>query len=571
LYDGRRIPATQSAYGWWTSPTAIDPGVDYSCFIDGKGPFPDPRSAAQPRGVHGPSNVVDHNAFRWNDDSWQAPPMETGVIYELHIGTFTPPGTFMSTIDRLDFLKGLGITHMELMPVAEFAGDYGWGYDGVDLYAPHHAYGRPDDLKALVDACHKRGLAIILDVVYNHFGPSGNYWDNFGPYLTHRYATPWGDAVNLDDRGSNEVRRHFCDNALMWLRDYHFDGLRLDAVHAMFDRSAVHFLEQLGQEVKTLGDELGRRFILIAESDLNDPRLIRSHEAGGFALDAQWSDDFHHALHSLLTTEHQGYYQDFGSFADLATALSQGFVYDGRYSVYRDRRHGRAPTGLSGHHFVCCTQNHDQVGNRARGDRLAHLVSPGRLKIAAALLLTSPFIPLLFQGEEWAASAPFQYFTSHSDPDLADAISEGRKKEFVEFGWDPTEIPDPQAPETFSRCKLDWSEVAIEPHRNILNWYRDLITLRRRYPMLTNGHMNEVKTVFDQSNYWFAMLRSPLAVIFNLSAHRRSLVLPDGVSDNLLMGSDPTVLVRDQFLELPPDSVAILAPPEAVDEKLRLI
>jgi maltooligosyltrehalose trehalohydrolase len=552
---------TRAANGWWTSNTSLRAGADYVCFIDGQGPFPDPRSAAQPAGVHGASRIVDHQAFPWSDGAWRPPRLESAVIYELHVGTFTLPGTFAAAVERLDYLRELGVTHLELMPVAEFPGDRGWGYDGVDLYAPHHAYGSHDALKTLIDACHARGLAIILDVVYNHFGPSGNYWSCFGPYLTRGHATPWGDAVNLDDRGSDEVRRHFCDNALMWLRDYHFDGLRLDAVHTMFDQSATHFLEQVAGEVASLSRQLERRFVLIAESDLNDPRIIRPREFGGYALDAQWSDDFHHALHALLTGERQGYYRDFGTLADLAQALRQGFVYDGRYSVYRDRRHGRAPIGLSGHRFVCCTQNHDQIGNRARGERLAHLISPGRLRIAAAVLFTSPFIPMLFQGEEWAASSPFQYFTGHPEPDLAHAVSEGRKHECVDFGWDPAAIPDPQAMATFVRSKLDWSESAREPHRQILKWYRELIALRRRCPTLTNGGMREVKVIFDEAAQWFVMLREPIALTFNLSAHRHTIPLPQGAGNHLLMASEEGIVRHTNSVELPSEAVAIFGHP----------
>jgi len=552
---------TRVADGWWSSDASLRAGLDYACFVDGEGPFPDPRSAAQSGGVHGPSRIVDHSAYNWSDDDWRAPSLEKAVIYELHVGTFTPAGTFAAVTERLDFLRDLGITHLELMPVAEFPGDRGWGYDGVDLFAPHYPYGGPEGLKALVDACHAHGLAVILDVVYNHFGPSGNYWRRFGPYLTHRYATPWGDAVNLDDRGSDEVRRYFCDNALTWLRDYHFDGLRLDAVHAMFDQSATHFLEQLADEVAALGRRLDRPFVVIAESDLNDPRLVRPREMGGYALDAQWSDDFHHALHALLTGEREGYYKDFGAVADLARALSQGFVYDGRYSVYRGRRHGGTPTGLSGHRFICCTQNHDQIGNRPRGERLSHLISPGRLKIAAAILLTSPFIPMIFQGEEWAASTPFQYFTGHPDPDLAHAVRKGRKREFAEFGWDPAAIPDPQAPATFARSRLDWTEPAREPYRKMLEWYRDLIALRRRSATLTNGRLDEVKITFDETAQWLVMLRKPIALAVNLSAHRQTIALPADAANLLLMASEPDIVKHATSIELPADSIAVIAPP----------
>ncbi len=341
------------------------------------------------------------------------------------------------------------------MPVNEFSGDWGWGYDGVDLYAPHHSYGTPDDLKKLVDTCHGKGLAVLLDVVYNHFGPVGNYLSKFGPYFTDTYHTPWGSAVNLDQAGSHEVRKFFADNALMWLRDYHFDGLRLDAVHAYFDKSAIHFLEYLSSEVDALASQLGRHLVLIAESDLNDPRVVTSREMGGFGCDAQWSDDFHHALHSVITGERDGYYKDFGSFEQLAKAFKNAFVYDGIYAEDRGRIHGRTPVGLSGHHFLAYAQDHDQVGNRAQGDRLSQLVSVGRQKIAAALVLTSPFIPMLFEGEEFGASTPFQYFTHHEDVQLGQAVSEGRRSEFAAFGWDPKDVPDPQDPGNASALQVE--------------------------------------------------------------------------------------------------------------------
>ena len=399
--DGDRFPMTRDAGGWWTATREMRDGELYAYILDDEGPFPDPRSNFQPSGVHGWSQVVDHSRFEWTDARWQPPPLAAGVLYELHIGTFSESGTFDGAIAKLPYLLDLGVTHLELMPVCEFSGPRGWGYDGVDLFAPHHAYGRPDDLKRLVDACHRHGLAVILDVVYNHFGPAGNYVSKFGPYFTHRYNTPWGDAVNLDDAGSDEVRRFFCDNALMWLRDYHFDGLRLDAVHALIDNSACHFLEQLSGEVDALEAVLGRHLVLVAESDLNDPRVIRAREAAGYGIDAQWSDDFHHALHAVITGERSGYYEDFGTLAHFATALEEAFVYAGAHSPHRQRIHGRRLHDVPGWRLVVAAQNHDQVGNRATGERLSHLVSIKRLKIAAALLLTAPFVPLLFQGEEW--------------------------------------------------------------------------------------------------------------------------------------------------------------------------
>jgi maltooligosyltrehalose trehalohydrolase len=402
-----RIPMMPCAGNWWAVDVqAAGPLTEYAFILDGSRPSSDPRSSWQPHGVHGPSQVIDHQAFAWTDERWQPGPLSSAMLYELHIGTFTPAGTFEAAIERLDHVVELGITHVELMPIAEFSGMWGWGYDGADLYAPHHTYGGPEGLKLLVNACHAKGLAVLLDVVYNHIGPAGNYLERCGPYFTNRHHTPWGQVVNLDGPGSDEVRRFFCDNALMWLRDYHLDGLRLDAVHALMDTSAVHFLEQLAAEVQTLEAHLGRHLVLIAESDLNDPRVVRPSEIGGYGLAAQWSDDFHHALHSVLTGERAGYYGDFGAPADLAQALTKAFVYDGRYSTFRQRRHGRPATGLSGYRFLGYLQNHDQIGNRAKGDRSSHLISTGRLEIAAALVLTSPFVPLLFHGEEWGASTP---------------------------------------------------------------------------------------------------------------------------------------------------------------------
>jgi maltooligosyltrehalose trehalohydrolase len=454
------IKMDRAANGWWTvNAPFVEHGTDYAFRIDSGAPLPDPRSPWQPEGIHGFSRWVSHRRFTWEDSGWQQPPLGSAVIYELHVGTFTPEGTFDGVIGRLDHLKKLGITHIELMPVASFPGNRGWGYDGVGLYAPHHAYGGPEGLKRLVNACHQQGIAVLLDVVYNHLGPSGNYLPSFGPYFTDRYGTPWGEAVNFDGPDSDEVRRFFVDNALMWLRDYHLDGLRIDAVHAIMDTSAVHFLEQLADEVDQLERETGRHLVLIAESDLNDPRVIRSPAAGGYGIDAQWNEDFHHALHAVLSGEKSGYYRDFGRLADLAKVLTGGFVYDGRYSEHRRRSHGRSAAGLPGHQFVGCLQNHDQVGNRALGERTSHLLSLGQLRIGAALVLTSPFVPMLFQGEEWAASTPFLYFTDHREAQLGNAVKEGRQQEFSAFGWDPETIPDPQEESTFYRSVLKWEEL----------------------------------------------------------------------------------------------------------------
>src|SRR3954470_15972322 len=422
LIGDRRVPLEPTDGGWWQSDERFTHGTDYAFSLDGGEPRPSPRSRWQPHGIDGPSRIVDPGSFEWHDAGFRAAPLASAVIYELHIGTFTPEGTFEAAISRLEHLVELGVTHVELMPVAEFSGDRGWGYDGVDLYAPHHAYGGPEGLARFVDAAHAKGLAVVMDVVYNHLGPAGNYLREFGPYFTDRYGTPWGMAVNLDGPGSDEVRRFFIDNALMWLRDYHVDSLRLDAVHAIFDMSALHFLEQLGSEVHALAGSLGRNLSVIAESDLNDPRLIRPVEAHGYGLDAQWSDDFHHALHSVLTGEREGYYADFGALEDLAVTLVQGYRYAGDYSRFRQRRHGRPEPGLDGRRLLGYLQNHDQIGNRALGERSPALMSQGRVLIGAAVVLTGPFVPMLFQGEEWAASTPFQYFTIHTAPTLAPAV-----------------------------------------------------------------------------------------------------------------------------------------------------
>jgi maltooligosyltrehalose trehalohydrolase len=566
--EGRREPMTRADGGWWEA-AAWDraAATDYAFVLDGGEPLPDPRSPWQPHGVHGPSRSVDHAAFPWTDGDWQPPPATSAVVYELHVGTFTPDGTFAAVIERLDHLVALGVTHVELMPVAEFPGARGWGYDGVYLYAPHHAYGGPEGLKRLVDGCHARGLAVILDVVYNHLGPAGNYLPRFGPYLTGRYRTPWGAAVNLDGRGSATVRRFFVENALAWLRDYHIDGLRIDAVHAIVDTSAIHFLEELCADVRALEIDVGRPFLLIAESDLNDPRIVRPGDIGGYGLDAQWNEDFHHALHAALTGERVGYYADFGSLSDLAATLERGFVYDGRHSVYRDRRHGRPLTGVSGQRLVGCLQNHDQIGNRPEGDRTSRLLGSARLKVGAALVLTSPFVPMLFQGEEWGASSPFLYFTDHSDPALAAAVREGRRREFAAFGWKEEGVPDPQAPATFARSKLDWSEIEREPHRTLLEWHRELIRLRRRLPALCDGRLERVRVRFDEGERWLAIERGDVTVACNLSERRRVVPVTGTDPKVLCLASDTRAELFPGGVALPPDAVAIVAAADAHDPR----
>jgi maltooligosyltrehalose trehalohydrolase len=554
---GQMYPLQQHDGGWWQADVEpARPGMDYAYFLDDENlALPDPRSPWQPSGVHGPSRLLDHAAFPWTDAAWEAPPLSAAILYELHIGAFTPEGTLDAAQTKLDYLRDLGITHVELMPVNAFPGIQGWGYDGVDLFAPHEPYGSPDALKRFVDACHARSLAVLLDVVYNHLGPDGNYLAKFGPYFTAAHHTPWGDAVNFEDRGSCESRRFFCDNALMWLRDYHFDGLRLDAVHAYSDRSAINFMEQLATEVRSLEAHTGRSYVVIAESDLNDPRLVTAPEAGGYGLDAQWSDDFHHALFAVLTGDRSGYYSDFGSLADLAKSLREVFVYDGRYSPYRDRIHGRPVRNLPASRFLGYSQNHDQVGNRAKGDRLSSIVTIGRAQIAAALVLTAPFVPMLFQGEEWAASSPFQFFTNHN-PELGKLVSAGRRKEFAAFGWNPADIPDPQSPATFQRSKLNWDERTQPPHAAMLDWYRRFIALRRSTPGLTDPDLAHTHVRFNEDDRWLVMERGAVTVAFSLAPQPIQLEIHPG--STIALASSPEIQLNANALTLPSDTVAVL-------------
>jgi maltooligosyltrehalose trehalohydrolase len=545
--------------GWWRLELSqAGAETDYGFLIDkDEKAYPDPRSQGQPHGVHGLSRVYDHSGFAWTDAEFQAAPLPSALIYELHIGTFTLDGTFDAAIEKLDYLADLGVTHVELMPVASFAGKHGWGYDGVALFAVHEPYGGPDALKRFVNAAHAKGLGVLLDVVYNHFGPEGNYTGKFAPYMTEAHHTPWGGAVNLEDAGSHQVRRFFCDNALMWLRDFHVDGLRIDAVHAFIDRSAIHFLEQLAVETATLSADLGRGLVLIAESDLNDPRVVTPREAGGLGIEAQWSDDFHHALFAAIDPQPAtGYYADFGSLAQLAKSLEHTFVYDGIYSRYRNRVHGRPAAHLSQHRFLGYIQNHDQVGNRALGDRIADIAGLVRAKIAAALVLTAPFVPMLFQGEEWAASSPFQYFADHGDAELARLVSEGRRREFAAFGWQPESIPDPEKKETFERSRLKWEESKQAPHAEMLAWYRQLIQLRRSTPELNNGEPGNTRVEFDEEEKWLRVIRGAVRVFCNLDKSVRTF--PIGEGSTLLLASRPDIERNNGSLSLPADTVAIV-------------
>jgi len=455
----------------------LRPGTRYFYRLDGKVERPDPASEFQPEGVHGPSEIVDH-LFPWRDEGWKGVNLEDLVIYELHVGTFSTAGTFDGVVEHLDELKELGITAVELMPVAEFPGARNWGYDGVYPFAVHHAYGGPWGLKRLVNECHLKGLAVILDVVYNHLGPEGNYLEDFGPYFTERYKSPWGRAVNFDGPNSDEVRRFFIGNALYWIEQFHLDGLRVDAIHGIMDFSARPFLQELTRKVHRRSSILGRRIHVIAESDLNDARVVKERKLGGLGFDAQWNDDFHHALHALLTGEREGYYLDFGSLRHLSRSLREGFVYQGQYSRYRQRRHGNRSRDIKPYRLIVFSQNHDQVGNRMLGDRLSALLDFEALKLAAGVVILSPFVPLLFMGEEYGETAPFLYFTSHGDPDLVESIRKGRLEEFSAFAWKNTP-PDPQKEATFFRCKLQWGLRTQGQHRVLLRFYQTLIALRK--------------------------------------------------------------------------------------------
>jgi maltooligosyltrehalose trehalohydrolase len=545
---------------WWVAdlpgPLA---GVDYSYRLDGKEWLPDPRSLWQPAGVSGPSRGYDHDAFAWTDAGWRGIPLAGAVIYELHVGTFTLAGTFDAAIERLDHLTSLGVGAVELMPVAAFPGERGWGYDGVGLWAVHEPYGGPDGLKRLVDACHARGLAVLHDVVYNHVG-IGNRLGDFGPYFTDAHTTPWGPAVNLDQPGSDEVRAFVIENALMWLRDYHLDGLRLDAVHALADNRALHLLEELSGRVQALSAALGRELLLIAESDQNNPRLVTAREAGGYGLGGQWSDDFHHAVHAAITGERQGYYVDFGSMAALAKTLTRVFFHDGTWSTFRGRSHGRPVDRqrTPAHRFLGYGQDHDQVGNRAVGDRIADLVPPGLVKVAAGLVLTAPFTPMLFMGEEWGADTPWQYFADHSEEWLVKAVRDGRRAEFAAHGWDAAQVPDPQDRETFLRSKLDWSQLSGPPHAEILDWYRELIALRRARPELTDPWLDRLEVSYDEEARWLVTARDGLLTVASLAEVPLEIPVPMPPREVLAV-SRPGVRLGETTVSIPATSFAVLA------------
>ncbi|MEU6934027.1 malto-oligosyltrehalose trehalohydrolase [Streptomyces sp. 2RAF24] len=548
--------------GWWTGVAPAADGDRYGYSLDGGPLLPDPRARRLPDGPDGLAAVVDHDAYTWRNAAPRLR-MRSGVLYELHVGTFTPEGTLDAAAARLGELAGLGITHVELMPLCPFPGVRGWGYDGVAPWAVHEPYGGPEALKRFVDTAHGLGLGVVLDVVHNHLGPSGNHLPSFGPYFTDTHHTPWGAAVNLDAPGSDEVRAYFLGSALAWLRDYRIDGLRLDAVHALADTRALHFLEELSAAVDELAKEQGRQHFLIAESDAGDPRTTTPRQAGGLGVHAQWNDDFHHALHTALTGESQGYYADFARapMGALAKTLTRVFFHDGTYSGFRGRHHGRPVDRerTPAHRFLGYSQTHDQVGNRATGDRLSATLSPGLLACAATLVLTGPSVPMLFMGEEWGALTPWMYFTDHTDPELAEAVRRGRRREFAAHGWAEEDVPDPQDPTTRDRSVLDRTERERDPHKRLLAWYRELIALRRTLPDLTDPDLAGVKVAFDEEARWLVFRRGDIRVAANLGKHPAAIPLGSNGRDRVLAAWERTEAPgRDGVLRLPAESAVVL-------------
>jgi maltooligosyltrehalose trehalohydrolase len=544
--DERRVTLTKNARGYHEATIDAGEGTRYFFNVNGDN-RPDPASRLQPEGVHGPSEVVARE-FDWHDAGWKGVALEDYVVYELHVGTFTREGTFDAIIEHLDALKDLGITAVELLPVAQFPGTRNWGYDGVYIGAAQNSYGGPAGLKRLADACHARGLALLLDVVYNHLGPEGNYLSQYGPYFTDRYKTPWGLAINFDGPHSDDVRWFFIHNALQWIDEFHIDGLRVDAVHAIVDHTAEPFLQDLTAAVRERAAALGRRIYTIAESDLNDPRVITPKDDLGLGFDSQWCDDFHHSLHTLLTGERDGYYIGFGRTSDLARTLTTGYLYTGQHSPYRGRKYGATPKTRDGRQFVVFAQNHDQVGNRFLGDRLSTIVSPAKLRLAAAAVVLSPFIPMLFMGEEYGETAPFQYFTSHGDEELIEAVRKGRAEEFDDFDWEG-EPPDPHDEQTFHRSKL-----TREEQSGLRDLYRDLFRLRREIAALRSLDLDAVETHADDERRTLVVQRGDTLLAFNFSDREQSVELPSG-SWTMLLDGPP---VAGALLALSPESFALL-------------
>lgn len=564
--EGAQVPMKPAGGGWWTAdPDVPDGGVDYGFRLDGGPVRPDPRSRRQPHGVHAPSRTFDAAVHRWGDAGWAGRPLDGAVIYELHVGTFTDAGTFDAAADKLDHLVDLGIDAVELLPVNAFNGPWNWGYDGVLWFAVHEEYGGPAGYQRFVDACHARGLAVIQDVVYNHLGPSGNYLPEFGPYLRADASNTWGAAVNLDGPGSDEVRRYILDNARMWFADFHVDGLRLDAVHALRDTRALTLLEELAADTDSLAAELGRPLHLIAESDLNDPRLFSPRDHGGIGLTGSWDDDVHHALHVAVTGETDGYYADFAPLSAVAKVLTRGYFHDGTYSSFRGHTHGRPieTATMPPWRLVTFIQDHDQVGNRAAGDRMAQQAGWRAQAVAAVLLFTSPFTPMLFMGEEWAASTPWPFFTSHPEADLAEKTRAGRLAEFSRHGWDLSRVPDPQDPATFYGAKLNWPERDEGDHAAMLDLYRSLLRLRREHPDIMGVPWPQTRVTVADGQRLVVVHRGAFTVIANLAAQVQSVPLdvlaPAGRTLAVTTDSDVHWAEDGQSLAIPALSAAVIA------------
>ncbi|CAN5380875.1 malto-oligosyltrehalose trehalohydrolase [soil metagenome] len=540
--------------GWWVWDGE---GTDYAYMLgDDDTPLPDPRSVWQPDGVHGPSRTYDHNVFPWSDHDWAGLELPRSTVYELHIGTFATVGDFDSAIDRLDHLVDLGIDFVEVLPINSFDGPYGWGYDGVVWGAVHEPYGGPDGFKRFVNACHARGLGVVLDVVYNHLGPSGAYLDRFGPYFAGQ--NDWGPGLNLDGPGSDQVRRYVLDNAMTWFEHFHVDALRLDAVHALADKRALSLLEELSAETERMAKALSRPLTLIAESDLNDPRMITPRVEHGLGMDAQWADDIHHALHVRLTGETSGYYADFAAPGALATTLRCAFFHANTWSSFRHRHHGRPvdPHTVPGHRFVAYLQNHDQIGNRATGDRMSATVSPGLLACGAAIVMCLPYTPMVFMGEEWAASTPWQFFASFPDAELANAVRTGRRREFGRHGWGELEVPDPMDPATFARSKLDWSELDEAPHARTLALYQHLIAIRKAHPELSDPNLDGFQVETAEDGSWLVLHRGNFRLACNFSSSTVAISL--GAEPSRILLTSGHDQIDGAELDLPPESFALV-------------
>lgn len=575
------LPLKREELGFWQlTSNQIQPGDLYTFLINGQDERPDPTSLSQPQGIYGPSEAIDTNLFKWQDQEWRNPELENYLIYELHTGTFTPDGTFAAIENKLDYLKALGINAIEIMPIGQFSDGRNWGYDGVFPFAAENAYGGPNGLQHLVNACHQKGIAVVLDVVYNHLGPEGNSLPEFGPYLTSKYCTPWGDAINVDDVWCDGVRQFILENALMWLRDFHIDALRLDAVHAIKDFSPVHILAELRQQVDRLMEATGRRHYLIVENDLNDPRFINPLSEKGYGMDAQWTDEFHHALRVSVGERQNGYYADFDGISHLAKAYRNGYVYDGQFSAVRKRLFGQKAQTNPGHQFIVFSQNHDQVGNRKEGERSSQLYSFELQKLMAGAVLTSPYIPLLFMGEEWSETAPFLYFVSHTEPELAEAVRQGRQEEFAEF-HDGNDLPDPLSEDTFQRSRLQWSLLEQEPHQTMFRFYQMLIALRKQHPALNHPNRQNLSVIDNEEQKTLLIHRwhedQQVLCLLNFSRQTQRISVPELSSgwQKVVDSSDPQWLgpgrrdsarpglsaVAADFID---DSLSLVLPPESL-------